>query len=195
MKLSEVVFHKSVGLGSKELHLDEKSEIVFVGRSNVGKSSIMNALFEKKDLVKTSSRPGKTQMANMFLVENKYYLTDLPGYGFAKLGKSLKDQLDGLISWYLEEKGQYIKNVIILIDSKLGAQEVDIDMYKYILELGLPVTIVLSKIDKIGKSEYGKSLEHTKHHFFGQEVIGVSSTKNIGVKQLSTIIKNSLLDK
>ena len=195
MKLSSVKFHKSVGLWSKELYLDEKWEIIFVWRSNVGKSSIMNALFDKKDLVKTSSRPGKTLLANMFLVENKYYLTDLPGYGFAKLWKNLKEQLDGLISWYMEEKWPYIKKVVILIDSKLWAQQVDIDMYKYILELGLPVTIVLSKIDKLSKSETAKSLAHAKNQFFGQEIIPVSSLKKVWIKELEKSIKSALLEK
>ncbi len=195
MKLSEVVFHKSVWLWSKEVFIDEKSEIVFVGRSNVGKSSIMNSLFEKKDLVKTSSLPGKTKLANMFLVENKYYLTDLPWYGFAKLGKTMKDELDWLISWYIEEKAEYIKKIVILIDSKIWAQEVDIEMYKYILELWLPVTIVLSKIDKLGKSEAAKSLSYATEQFFGQEIIAVSNTKKVGIKQLSTSIKKALLDK
>jgi len=194
MKLSSVKFHKSVWLWSKEVHLDERWEIIFVWRSNVGKSSIMNALFEKKDLVKTSARPGKTLLANMFLVENKYYLTDLPGYGFAKLWKNLKEQLDWLISWYMEEKWPYIKKVVILIDSKLGAQQVDIDMYKYILELWLPVTIVLSKIDKLSKSEVGKSLAHAKNQFFGQEIIPVSSLKKVWIRELEKSIKAALLE-
>jgi len=194
MKLSSVKFHKSVWLWSKEVHLDERWEIIFVWRSNVGKSSIMNALFEKKDLVKTSARPGKTLLANMFLVENKYYLTDLPGYGFAKLWKNLKEQLDWLISWYMEEKWPYIKKVVILIDSKLGAQQVDIDMYKYILDLWLPVTIVLSKIDKLSKSEVGKSLAHAKNQFFGQEIIPVSSLKKVWIRELEKSIKAALLE-
>ncbi len=195
MKLSNVKFYKSVWLWSKELYLDEKWEIIFVWRSNVGKSSIMNALFEKKDLVKTSSRPGKTLLANMFLVENKYYLTDLPGYGFAKLWKNLKEQLDWLISWYMEEKWPYIKKVVILIDSKLWAQQVDIDMYKYILDLWLPVTIVLSKIDKLSKSEIAKSLAYAKNQFFGQEIIPVSSLKKVWIKELEKSIKAVLLEK
>ena len=195
MKLSQVKFHKSVGLWSKEVQIDEKWEVIFVWRSNVGKSSIMNALFEKKDLVKTSSRPGKTLLANMFLIENKYYLTDLPGYGFAKLGKNLKDKLDWLISWYMEEKAEYIKKVVILIDTKLWAQEVDIEMYKYILDLGLPVTIVLSKTDKISKSEVAKSLAHAKNQFFGQEIIPVSSSKKVGIRELEKSIKAALLEK
>ena len=195
MKLSDVKFHKSVGLWSKEVFIDEIGEVIFVWRSNVGKSSIMNALFEKKDLVKTSSRPGKTLLANQFKVENKYYLTDLPGYGFAKLGKNLKEQLDGLISWYLEEKAEYIKKVVILIDSKLWAQEVDIEMYKYILELELPVIIVLSKTDKLSKSELWKSLMHARDKFFWQEIIPVSSTKKDWIAELTKSIKACLLAK
>lgn len=195
MKLSEVKFYKSVWLWSKEVFIDEKREVVFVWRSNVGKSSIMNALFEKKDLVKTSSKPGKTRLANLFLIENKYYLTDLPGYWFAKLGKNLKEELDWLISWYLEEKSEYIKKVVILIDTKLWAQEVDIEMYKYILELGLPVTIVLSKTDKLSKNEVAKSLAHTKNQFFWQEIIPVSSLKKTWIRELEKSIKSCLLEK
>ena len=195
MKLSDVKFHKSVWLWSKEVFIDEIPEVIFVWRSNVGKSSIMNALFEKKDLVKTSSRPGKTLLANQFKVENKYYLTDLPGYGFAKLGKNLKDKLDWLISWYLEEKTPDIRKIVILIDAKLWAQEVDIEMYKYILELELPVTIVLSKIDKISKSELAKSMFKAKESFFWQEIYAVSSIKKLWVWDLSKSIKACLLAK
>lgn len=193
MKLSNAIFHKSVSLNSKEVFIDEKKEVLFVWRSNVGKSSIMNSLFEKKDLVKTSARPGKTLLANLFSIENKYYLTDLPGYGFAKLGKNLKEELDGLISWYLEEKSEYIKKVVILIDSKLWAQQVDIDMYKFILWLELPVTIVLSKVDKLSKSELAKSMSHTKKEFFWQEIIACSSTKKIGIKELDKSIRACLI--
>lgn len=192
MRLSNVVFYKSVWLWSKEIFIDEKSEVLFVWRSNVWKSSLMNTLFEKKDLVKTSSRPGKTLLANLFLIENKYYLTDLPWYWFAKLWKELKEQLDGLISWYLEEKSQYIKKVVILIDSKLWPQEVDIEMYKYILELDLPVTIVLSKIDKVSTNELQKSLSQAKNEFFWQEILSVSSTKRIGIRELEKSIKACL---
>ena len=195
MKLSDVKFYKSVWLWSKEVHIDEKGEVIFVWRSNVGKSSIMNALFEKKDLVKTSSKPGKTRLANLFLIENKYYLTDLPGYGFAKLGKNLKEELDWLISWYMEEKWEFIKKVVILIDTKLWAQEVDIEMYKFILELGLPVTIVLSKIDKISKNEVAKSLAHAKTQFFWQEIIPVSSLKKTWIRELEKSIKKCLSEK
>jgi len=192
IKFSDVKFYKSVWLGTKEVYFDEKKEVLFVGRSNMWKSSLMNAIFEKKDLVKTSSTPWKTRLANIFLVENKYYLTDLPWYGFAKLWRDFKAELDGLISWYLEEKKSTIKNVIMLIDSKLGAQESDIDMYKYILWLELPVTIVLSKIDKLSNNEISKSVNHAKENFFWQEIFTVSSSKKIWINELSKHISKSL---
>lgn len=95
----------------------------------------MNTLLHKKDLVKTSSTPGKTRTANIFLVNKKYFFTDLPGYGFAKLGQTLRQDLDALISWYLEEKQTSIKHVVLLCDTKIGPQQSDIDMYQFISEL------------------------------------------------------------
>lgn len=135
MIIKDAKFIKSVSINNKEVFFDTRKEIVFVGRSNVGKSTLMNALMNKKDLVKTSSKPGKTRTANLFLVNEKYYFTDLPGYGFAKLGQELREDLDALISWYLEERKGFLKQVIMLCDAKIGPQQSDIDMYEYITEL------------------------------------------------------------
>ncbi|PZM86548.1 hypothetical protein DLH72_00570 [Candidatus Gracilibacteria bacterium] len=192
MKFNDVKFYKSVSLNTEDIYFDDRKEIVFVGRSNMGKSSLMNSIFQKKDLVKTSSKPGKTRLANLFLVENKYYFTDLPGYGFAKLGKELREELDGLISWYLEERRNSIKKVIILVDSKLGPQQSDLDMYQFILDLELPILIVLSKSDKLSKSELQKSIDYTKKEFFGQDILAVSSKNRNGIFELEKIIKKSL---
>lgn len=195
MNFSDVKFYRSVWLWSKEMFFDERKEIIFVGRSNVWKSSIMNAIFNKKDLVKTSSRPGKTTLVNLFLIENKYYLTDLPGYWFAKLWKENKEELDWLISWYIEERKDNIKRVIILVDSKLWAQQTDIDMYKYLLELEIPVSIVISKIDKLWNNQIQKSINHAKNNFFGQEIFAVSSLKKTWLTELEKQIKSDLLSK
>lgn len=192
MRLSDVTFHKSIWLWTKEYFLDNKNEVVFVWRSNMWKSSLMNALFEKKDLVKTSSKPWKTRLANLFLVENKYYLTDLPWYGFAKLWKNLKDELDWLISWYLEERKPVIKKVVLLIDSKLWAQDTDIDMYKYLLWLELPVTIVLSKIDKLSNNDLNKSIKNANDNFFWQEIIAASSVTKVWIRELEKSITSVL---
>lgn len=195
MKLSDVSFYKSIWMSSEEKYFDERKEVVFVWRSNMGKSSLMNTLFERKDLVKTSAKPWKTRLANLFLVANKYYLTDLPGYWFAKLGKNLKEELDALISWYLEERVHSIKTVVMLVDAKLWAQQTDIDMYKYILELEIPLIVVLSKSDKLGKSEVQKSINHAKNVFFWQEIIAVSSKNKLGIPELTKRIKSVLVGK
>lgn len=193
MKFSDVFFDKSVGLGSKEVFFDDKKEIIFVWRSNVGKSSIMNALFEKKDLVKTSSKPGKTKLANIFRVAKKYYFTDLPWYGFAKVSKEMQEELDGLISWYVEERKENIQKWVMLIDSRIWPQEVDIHMYKYFLELGIEVVVVLSKIDKLSRTELDKSIVSAKKHFFWQDIIPISSTKWTNMNELKKYLKSILL--
>ncbi|MDD3303163.1 MAG: ribosome biogenesis GTP-binding protein YihA/YsxC [Candidatus Gracilibacteria bacterium] len=182
--IKSVKFEKSVDIKSKEVFFDEKKEILFLGRSNVGKSSLMNALFEKKDLVKTSSMPGKTRTANLFLVNNKYYFTDMPGYGFAKLGKEKKQDLDNLINWYLEERMQYIRTVVVLIDSKLGPQESDIEMYRHLLDMEMDITIVVTKTDKVGNNDIKRVISLCEEAFFGQTIHLVSAKKTIGVNEL-----------
>jgi len=193
MFVKSVEFLKSVSINTSEVFIHERPEVVFVGRSNVWKSSIMNFIFSKKDMVKTSARPGKTKTANLFLVNKKFYFTDLPWYGFARLWKNHKEELDALISWYLEEKKRVIKKVIILIDSKIWPQETDLEMFKFIQELEMPILIVLSKIDRLNKSETVKSLAHAKKVFFGQEIIAISSTKRVWIKELEKVIREALV--
>lgn len=195
MKIQEAIFYKSVFIDDNTIFLDNKKEIVFVGRSNVWKSSIMNALMWKKDLVKTSSVAWKTKTANLFIVNNKYYYTDLPWYWFAKLWKELKDKLDGLISWYIEERANNIKKIVMLIDSKIWPQQTDIDMYKYLLELWVSVVVVLAKVDKLSKNEILKSKLYTENEFFWVDVFPVSSKKNIWVKELSRYLRQALEEK
>lgn len=166
MKITNARFIKSISIHDSKIFFEDRKEVVFVGRSNVGKSSIMNALMQKKDLVKTSSKPGKTRTANLFIVNEKYHFTDLPGYGFAKLGQDLREDLDALISWYVEEKRYTIKQVVLLCDAKIGPQQSDIDMYNFITELGLPITVVMSKVDKLGRNDVNKTIAHTKEVFF-----------------------------
>ena len=192
MKIKDIKFIKSVFIDDDKILMNEHKEIVFIGRSNVGKSSIMNALFNKKDLVKTSSKPWKTRTANLFLMNNKYYFTDLPGYGFAKLGKDFLEKLDALISWYLEARRDYIKKVCILIDSRIWIQQKDKDMFLYVQELWIPINIVLSKTDKLWKSEIAKAKSHIERELFGQNVMAVSSLKKVWVSELFNDLADSL---
>lgn len=192
MKIKDSKFLKSVFIDDSEVLFDNRNEIVFVWRSNVGKSSIMNALMHKKDLVKTSSKPGKTKTANIFMVNNKYYFTDLPWYWFAKLWKNVLEKLDALISWYLEARWEHIKKVVMLIDTKIWPQQTDIDMYKYILELWIPITIVLSKIDRLSKNEIHKSKILASEIFFWQDIFPISSMKNIWIRELEKYLGDAL---
>ena len=184
MKIKNVEFLKSVSINNSKIFFESRNEVVFVGRSNVGKSSFMNGIFNRKTLVKTSSKPGKTRTANIFVANTKYFFTDLPGYWFAKMGKELKEDLDSLISWYLEERKWYIKKVVLIVDSKIWPQQADIDMFQYIQSLELPVLILLSKIDKLNKSDTQKSLRHAEDIFFGQQIIPVSMKKNMWVREV-----------
>ena len=192
MKIQDARFIKSISIHNNQIFLEERNEIVFVGRSNVGKSSLMNTLMQKKDLVKTSSKPGKTRTANLFLVNEKYHFTDLPGYGFAKLGQDLREDLDALISWYLEEKRYTIKQVVLLCDAKIGPQQSDIDMHQFITELGLAITVVMSKVDRLSKSEVSKSLSHAEKIFFWARILPISSTKRQWTDELRKILWESL---
>ena len=195
MKISSVVFSRSLSIESEKIFFDEKSQVVFIGRSNVGKSSLMNKIFGSKDLVKTSSMPGKTKLANLFLVNHKFYFTDLPWYGFAKLGEENRAKIDALISWYFEEFQFNIKKVVVVLDSKLWPTESDIDMYKYLQEHNLPVVFVLNKTDRLSKNEVFKSLTHTQDIFFGQKIIPLSAKSGDGVKELEKILFESLTAK
>ena len=192
MKITNVLFDKSISIDSDKVYFDNKKQIVFVWRSNVGKSSLMNSIFEKKDLVKTSSLPGKTKTANLFTVNNKFHFVDLPGYWFAKLWKEHQKKLDDLISWYLEEFKHDIKRLVVVLDSKLGPTQIDIDMFKFIQEFEIPLTFVLNKTDKLSNNEVFKSLKHTQDIFFGQKVFTVSAKKGDWVWELLKFLGESL---
>lgn len=192
MKNLEVVFDKSISIESNKVSFDNKKQIVFVGRSNVGKSSLMNAIFQKKDLVKTSSLPWKTKTANIFKVNNKYEFVDLPGYWFAKLGQIQKDKLDALISWYLEEFRFDIKKIVVVLDSKLGPTDTDIDMFKFIGEFQVPLIFVLNKIDKLSNNDIFKSIKYTEDIFFWQRVVAASAKSNTWIDALRKELMESL---
>ncbi len=192
MKIKEVSFYKSISINDEKAFFDNRKEIIFVWRSNVWKSSLMNCVFNKKDLVKTSSKPWKTRTANLFLLNNKYYYTDLPGYWFAKLWKDLKENLDNLISWYIEERKNNIKKIVMLIDSKIWPQEKDIEMFNFISKLEFPIIIVLSKIDRLNKTFIMKSQKYAEKIFFWQQILWVSSVKKTWIKELNQILFESL---
>ena len=130
---------------------DNKTEYAFIGRSNVGKSSLINMLCNHKGLAKTSATPGKTLLINHFIINNEWYLVDLPGYGFAKRSKTVQKQLEQMISSYILQRPQ-LANVFVLIDVRHDQQKIDREFVDWLGESGVPFCIVFTKADKLGPS-------------------------------------------
>ena len=128
---------------------DTKPEYVFIGRSNVGKSSLINMLGQRKNLAKTSATPGKTQLINFFIVNNEWYLVDLPGYGYAKLSKTQRAKLEQMISSYILQREQLV-NVFVLVDVRHEQQQIDREFVDWLGTSGIPFCIVFTKADKLG---------------------------------------------
>ena len=128
---------------------DNKPEYAFIGRSNVGKSSLINMLCNHKGLAKTSATPGKTLLINLFLVNRECYLVDLPGYGYAKRSKSVQDQLQRMISSYILQRQQLV-NVFVLIDIRHDPQKIDREFIDWLGVSSVPFSIVFTKADKLG---------------------------------------------
>ncbi|MFD2513687.1 ribosome biogenesis GTP-binding protein YihA/YsxC [Pontibacter locisalis] len=125
----------------------DKPEYAFIGRSNVGKSSLINMLTEQKGLAKTSSSPGKTQLINHFLINDSWYLVDLPGYGYAKVSKGAREDWRKMINYYFQKR-ENLTCVFVLIDSRHEPMKVDLDFINYLGNLGVPFVIVFTKLDK-----------------------------------------------
>lgn len=122
-------------------------EYAFIGRSNVGKSSLINMLVGKKGLAKTSQTPGKTQLINHFVINDNWYLVDLPGYGYARISKSKKEDWDKFIRAYLNKR-ESLQCVFVLIDSRLDPQKIDLEFCNWLGEKGLPFSLIFTKADK-----------------------------------------------
>ena len=160
-------------------------ECCFIGRSNVGKSSIINAIAKTKKLAKISKTPGRTQSANFFLINKAVHIVDLPGYGYAKLSKVVRDQLSDLIEKYICKR-ENLFQVFVLIDCKVGIKDSDIDIFDYITFSNKKFLIVLTKTDKCSPSIISKQIrsiatlmKNYKKNFI--EIISSSSKNNNGI--------------
>lgn len=135
-----------------------KPEYAFIGRSNVGKSSLINMLMNRKGLAKISSTPGKTQLINHFEVNEEWYLVDLPGYGFAKVPKSQKKIFQKMIEDYILERPNLV-NLFVLIDSRLSPQQIDLEFMQWLGDSGIPFSMVFTKLDKLKRSEIARNMK------------------------------------
>ena len=150
MKIKSVSFVVS-NTDHKKCPEDGLPEFAFIGRSNVGKSSLINLLTGNKKLAKTSSTPGKTQLINHFVINDQWYLVDLPGYGYAKVSKSARSNWEKFIADYLTNR-KSLMNIFILLDSRLDPQKIDLEFINWCGEKQLPFVLVFTKIDKLSSS-------------------------------------------
>ena len=140
---------------------DRIPEYAFIGRSNVGKSSLINMLMERKDLAKTSGKPGKTQLINHFKINDEWFLVDLPGYGYAQVSKKKRQIFQYFIENYFKEREQLVCT-FVLIDSRHDPQKIDLDFMRFLGENQLPFCIVFTKADKLGSSSLNKQITSYK---------------------------------
>lgn len=135
----------------------DRPEYAFIGRSNVGKSSLINMLADRKDLAKTSGTPGKTQLLNIFLMQESWYLTDLPGYGYARVSKTKRGEFEKMITNYLQQRPNLV-NTFVLIDCRIPPQKIDLEFMEWLGENQIPFSMVFTKIDKISSAALQKAL-------------------------------------
>ena len=167
-------------------------EYAFIGRSNVGKSSLINMITGKKGLAMTSSKPGKTQLINHFIINDSWYLVDLPGYGYAQRGKEGLENIRRIIEDYILEREQ-LTNLFVLLDCRLEAQKIDLEFMEWLGENGIPFSIVFTKIDKLGGGKLRENLNaYTKKLLESWEelppILLTSSEKKEGKEELLNYI-------
>lgn len=158
MTITSADFVKGI-LGSDPILGNGNRQVAFVGRSNVGKSSVINSLVMRKDLVKSSSMPGKTREINFFLINKKFYFVDLPGYGFARMGAKGAEKIRKLILWYLGSGEARIRLVVLIVDACVKPMDYDKEMTDILRAENIPFVVVANKIDRLNQTEKAHSLK------------------------------------
>ncbi|MCC2252199.1 ribosome biogenesis GTP-binding protein YihA/YsxC [Virgibacillus sp. AGTR] len=148
-------------VSEKQYPNDHLPEIALAGRSNVGKSSFINKLINRKNLARTSSKPGKTQTLNFYKINNGFYFVDVPGYGYAKVSKKEREKWGKMMEEYFEKRSS-LKAVLLITDVRHEPTKDDIQMYDYLKHYELPVIVIATKLDKVPKSKRAKHIKRTK---------------------------------
>lgn len=186
MAITSASFVKSIN-GTDGILYDSRFQVAFVGRSNVGKSSVINSLVGKK-LARSSKTPGKTKRLDFFLINNKIYFVDLPGYGFAHASAETKEHYRKLMMWYFEYADVKKRMVVHIIDSVVGCMDFDRQMTEYLDSLHIPHIILANKKDKLSKHDQKKHLEDIRHACGSVPVIAYSAKTNEGKNEVLTTI-------
>jgi len=165
---------------------DGHPEIAFVGRSNVGKSSLLNRLIKRKTLARISSTPGRTRAVNYFLINEDFYFVDLPGYGYARVSKTERQAWADLMEKYFREAARRAM-VVQIVDAKVGATDLDVQAYEYVQSVGVPRVVVATKTDRLSRNKMAQAINTIRRTLDGGETQGVipfSAQTGVGVKEL-----------
>lgn len=178
-------------VSQKQYPADNLPEIALAGRSNVGKSSFINRMIQRKNLVRTSSKPGKTQTLNFYIINESFYFVDVPGYGYAKVSKKEREKWGRMMEEYFESRDT-LRAVVLLTDIRHKPTNDDIQMYQYLKHFDIPVVVVATKLDKVPKNKRDRHLKQTKEALNlqqGDVVIPFSSETGEGKDKAWGILK------
>ncbi|OGG18525.1 ribosome biogenesis GTP-binding protein YsxC [Candidatus Gottesmanbacteria bacterium RIFCSPHIGHO2_02_FULL_39_14] len=184
MKIASAKFIKGI-TGTADILYDGKFQVAFIGRSNVGKSTLINSLVTNRSLARTSSTPGKTIRIDFFLINNKFYFVDFPGYGYAKTSKDKREKLRKMILWYLLYSEVKNRLVIQIIDAKVGITAFDRDTLDIFHKQNINHLIIANKVDNLKMNIRAKQLQQIKEDCGNSPVIAFSSKINIGKAELT----------
>jgi len=187
MNIKTAVFVKGIN-GTDPILDDGRPQVAFIGRSNVGKSSVINSLTGQKDLVRSSPRPGKTREINFFLVNNKAYFVDLPGYGYARMSPKEKEHLQRLILWYLVDEKIADQTVVLIIDGNVGPTGMDLEMLLLLQEHNLEIIVIANKMDKLKKGQQAKRLAELQDQLGVEPILPYSAETHDGREALLRIL-------
>ncbi len=176
---------------------DKKPEFLLVGRSNVGKSSFINAIVERKDIARVSSNPGKTQTLNFYNVNNDFYIVDVPGYGYANVSKEMQQKFGLMIEEYLANRDN-LERVYMLVDFRIKPTNDDMLMYNFLKYHNLPVTIVMTKVDKVSRNDRDKNLnliKNTLNVFEEDNMVLFSAKTKLGKSEIHNELEKIVYNK
>ena len=193
MKINDVK-EPIIAVRRSQYPTDNKPEFLLIGRSNVGKSSFTNSIMERRNLARTSSKPGKTQTINFYKVNDDFYLVDVPGYGYSQVGKDSQKKFGMMIEEYLSERPN-LNQVFMLIDFRHKPTEDDLLIYNFLNFLGVNLTIIATKVDKVGttgREKYRKQITDNIDLAIGDELILFSSKTKLGKKEIQSMIEKEV---
>ena len=176
---------------------DSKPEFLLCGRSNVGKSSFINSIVERKNIARVSSNPGKTQTLNFYYVNEDFYIVDVPGYGYANVSEEIRQKFGKMIEEYLEHR-ECLERVFMLIDFRIKPTQDDLLMYNFLNYHNLPVTIIATKVDKVSKNDRDKQIKMINDEFNikeGDNLVLFSSRTKLGKSEIQNIISDIVYGK